>query len=1162
MQLEPNVPQLRPFRDKDPLRSWVTQFSRRDPQRAARYLDALQQYLGFEIEGRGPAPHGPYSRMSPETRRLYAFALAEFFEFVARERGRLVPPHEVRRSDAYSYAEWLTMRGRQGPQYRRWQFSLEAEKLRDGDREDELAIYESLQALGKAKLSEIARRLPRRVRRAHEPTTTQTTTVLVDELWLQSRLLWLMEQRVVTRSPTMVELRREDPRAGFSESPVDPDTYTYTCVSVEPVSRATVALRLSALSGFWRVLQQGENESEKALLDYNVFDEALRSVQKNLRSETALRGREKRPDEDLVRRIIAALEGRGLVTHRNRALVWFLLLTGTRISETLQIRRAEPRTAHDRELYPSWIDLTGRRPAVRLRRKGGKMQRIALPAQVLDELEAFWRALEERVPERPDPLLRTYRYKLLLEPDAPLFPPLSLWGKNEITAAGDPEWGQWLYKKPLHRTAITMMLCRAAKKAGLTDAERRRIHPHGFRHFAASSMVRGGKPIREVQAILGHSSVQTTEQYADEDLEIDRLDGSAEVLARIRPGVPTAPTPTAIEPIVDTYAEDVDQELEEEDFEELPEAARREPDELPELPAAPEVIPDAAYVVAPDAEALVEVGRAVAGGGPVGPYADLAAGRKPSDLTWSGTPQSRWIAEHYPALPRGTGIGKESLLVWWNKDAPLPWPVLAPYQAYPEVWSNEGFLAKLQRLYDDWAMTRPTATLSLAMWLHYMGNVTVGLEERMNASYSWVSFNAEATIDEDLRAHDDEWLVAWFRINAHTFTVAKKRFESIPYPTPGETREEYWQRVRGDMNVAGSVPAARLELPEWFLERDPVKTIFERDAKEWGCFVRWIEGLTGKRSSDVRTEHADEQTDYYEGEEEADYKRARGLAEEFFSLIDEVYGRTRPDRDERQRLLDEVDAIRKVLSEEYDIDLPRAATSRRAERVDDALRKRFPRRTPPKATGSVLGDARLFDPCAFRVDSQAHTIRHDEDFRRRFAREHGGLDSECIMRRIARSLWERVRVWECAHLQTGGLQGRTPREATRDLWVTMLAQLAWIVPCPPDIERAMVTAGYRGPSPQEVSDYLRDLIEQLAEGRRPRTPVEDAMSDAVALYQEEMAAREPPPAPERPRAGTHEGESVRRREGRKRRLRRNQPDTMGNELPHPLRLVAALYWPV
>lgn len=47
-----------------------------------------------------------------------------------------------------------------------------------------------------------------------------------------------------------------------------------------------------------------------------------------------------------------------------------------------------------------------------------------------------------------------------------------------------------------------------SQKAGISW-----VHPHSFRHYAATNLLRAGVNIRVVQAILGHSSIRTTGNY-------------------------------------------------------------------------------------------------------------------------------------------------------------------------------------------------------------------------------------------------------------------------------------------------------------------------------------------------------------------------------------------------------------------------------------------------------------------------------------------------------------------------------------------------------------------------------------------------------------------------------------------------------------------------
>jgi integrase len=62
----------------------------------------------------------------------------------------------------------------------------------------------------------------------------------------------------------------------------------------------------------------------------------------------------------------------------------------------------------------------------------------------------------------------------------------------------------------------------ARRKAGLPD-----LRIHDLRHSFASSLVNGGTPLYEVQKLLGHSSIRTTERYAH--LAPERLLGSMRI---------------------------------------------------------------------------------------------------------------------------------------------------------------------------------------------------------------------------------------------------------------------------------------------------------------------------------------------------------------------------------------------------------------------------------------------------------------------------------------------------------------------------------------------------------------------------------------------------------------------------------------------------------
>jgi site-specific recombinase XerD len=68
---------------------------------------------------------------------------------------------------------------------------------------------------------------------------------------------------------------------------------------------------------------------------------------------------------------------------------------------------------------------------------------------------------------------------------------------------------------------IERMVCAAAEKAGIQELDegtgRHKITPHALRHTFATRHLRAGLNIREVQDLLGHANIATTEVYLHVD---------------------------------------------------------------------------------------------------------------------------------------------------------------------------------------------------------------------------------------------------------------------------------------------------------------------------------------------------------------------------------------------------------------------------------------------------------------------------------------------------------------------------------------------------------------------------------------------------------------------------------------------------------------------
>jgi integrase/recombinase XerD len=70
---------------------------------------------------------------------------------------------------------------------------------------------------------------------------------------------------------------------------------------------------------------------------------------------------------------------------------------------------------------------------------------------------------------------------------------------------------------PLSRQSAWTVLRTAAERAGVTGD----ISPHTLRHSFATHLIDGGANIREVQELLGHASITTTQIYTL--VTVDRL---------------------------------------------------------------------------------------------------------------------------------------------------------------------------------------------------------------------------------------------------------------------------------------------------------------------------------------------------------------------------------------------------------------------------------------------------------------------------------------------------------------------------------------------------------------------------------------------------------------------------------------------------------------
>ena len=157
--------------------------------------------------------------------------------------------------------------------------------------------------------------------------------------------------------------------------------------------------------------------------------------------------------------------GRGAAGRRNRALLILLWRGGLRVSEAL-------------DLMPKDVDLE--RGEIRvLHGKGDKDRIVGLDPDAA-ALLAQWELERKRLN-----IPRTRHY---------------------LCVISSPNVGD-----RMHSAYVRNLCKRLARRAGVE----KRVHPHGLRHTYASFLLDNGVDIHHIQRMLGHTSIATTERYAN-----------------------------------------------------------------------------------------------------------------------------------------------------------------------------------------------------------------------------------------------------------------------------------------------------------------------------------------------------------------------------------------------------------------------------------------------------------------------------------------------------------------------------------------------------------------------------------------------------------------------------------------------------------------------
>ncbi|QDS95518.1 Tyrosine recombinase XerD [Roseimaritima multifibrata] len=151
---------------------------------------------------------------------------------------------------------------------------------------------------------------------------------------------------------------------------------------------------------------------------------------------------------------------------RDRAMLEVLYASGCRASETCSLR------LHDLSLEERYLQCEG---------KGGKQRMVPIGTRAIaaihQYLEELRPMLADRGPERSNVLF------------------LSRTGR------------------PLERIQLWRLVKQYAKRANIQSG----ISPHSLRHSFATHLLAGGADLRQVQEMLGHASIQTTQIYTHVD---------------------------------------------------------------------------------------------------------------------------------------------------------------------------------------------------------------------------------------------------------------------------------------------------------------------------------------------------------------------------------------------------------------------------------------------------------------------------------------------------------------------------------------------------------------------------------------------------------------------------------------------------------------------
>lgn len=229
-------------------------------------------------------------------------------------------------------------------------------------------------------------------------------------------------------------------------------------LTARPESPATIARRLCAVSSFY---------------DYYVAEDivsrnpAKRARRPKVSTAPASISLTRRQAADLLAYV------NELADERPGVIVRLLAETGMRVGELVSAR-----AEHIRE--------SGGHHTLTVVRKGGEKQELPIARGTYQRVRAY---------------LGGRRSGWILEVR-----------QTERRAASDGR---------MDRSYVRRLLRRLAREAGLPEAVHERMHPHVLRHSAATLLAADNVPPSEIQALLGHADLRTTQRYIHHSDDLD-----------------------------------------------------------------------------------------------------------------------------------------------------------------------------------------------------------------------------------------------------------------------------------------------------------------------------------------------------------------------------------------------------------------------------------------------------------------------------------------------------------------------------------------------------------------------------------------------------------------------------------------------------------------